>query len=714
MIQKSNLRLKLFSLVILVLLFTIASSQLSVAKTPSFNPLPEIIYVLPGQSLSYQVHTELNATAYWLEGSSDFAISSSGLLSNTSILVSGDEKSFILHANQTDGKQNYTSQVNVTVMVVSASSQSKSSKEWLSEGRVFSKSRTLDMSPFFDSMNLKKKVSTSSNVFGMVADKDSLYVLTTLQPPKSSYFILEKINKQTRKQVYYLRPDDLSSSAKFVVAEKSLVVFYTDSKLNQHIYVYNVENGNIIWKKDFGTKSLNLLSVVDGRIFLVQKTGILSVFTYDLNTGAELSHVSKESSSVTDDLIIKSNSDYLLSTYISKDKQNYVYLLDLKLNKIYDEKIKIISKSIYQDLFTDKVYLLSSLNEIYELDVQTGKISFKQKLDKDFQIFAIADDVVYAFSGKLIIARSILGDKLWDKLELTLQNLNSFIVTKEGVLLLAKSLSDSHIHFMSVNLDGDVLFDEDSGVSKNEPYMLYADDIFVTNPSKTGLNVIGLSLYTEVQSSKKSSDTFSASVIIGCTEVPSTIVVSDDDTGYPVEGVLVKASSEIGSFSCLTSEDGVCDLILPKGDYSLVISESSYDNELTKEIRIDKCSASSSLTDEERNQRVQEILEDFSKVGEVGSEEISKSETGSVLNSFNSEGFSEGEEDVDAPEISKKVTVLNFKSGSAFSIFVLLLVLLLVIIVAYVRHHMTYAKQELHSIEERLEEKFNKSSDKKK
>ena len=252
----------------------------------------------------------------------------------------------------------------------------------------------------FSKYNFSKIENFSGYEPEILIDNQNLFYFDN----KGSIIKFNKGSKIQWKKNYYSKSDKKNNPILFLASENNNL-FIADN--NANYYLLNKENGNLKWKKKHTSSFNSQIKIKDGKIFVVDMENTLRCFSMKngdnlWSVPTELTVISsqkKQSIIIVENMVIFSNSIGDLTA------------VDLKSGeKIWQTPTQILgfAKNITlrnSDIVSDGkfVFISSNKNQFAALDIKTGIIKWKQKINSEIRPVVISDYIVTISNEGLMI-----------------------------------------------------------------------------------------------------------------------------------------------------------------------------------------------------------------------------------------------------------------------------------------------------------------------
>ena len=250
----------------------------------------------------------------------------------------------------------------------------------------------------------KYKFSKIENFSGfepeILVDKENMYFFDN----KGSIIKFNKNSKLQWKKNYYSKSDKKNNPILFLASEKKNL-FIADT--NANYYLLNKINGNLKWKKKHTSSFNSQVKIKNGKAVIVDMENNLRCFSIKngenlWSVPTELTIVTsqkKQSIIIVNNLVIFSNSVGDI-TAVDFDSGEIIWQTPTRVLG-FGKNITLRNSDLVSD--GTFVYMSNNKNEFYALDLKTGIIKWKQKVNSEIRPVIISDYIVTVSNEGLMV-----------------------------------------------------------------------------------------------------------------------------------------------------------------------------------------------------------------------------------------------------------------------------------------------------------------------
>ena len=234
----------------------------------------------------------------------------------------------------------------------------------------------------------------------LLIDSESLYFFDN----KGSVIKFNKDSKIEWKKNYYSKSDKKNSPILFLATEEDNL-FVADT--NANYYLINKINGNLKWKKKHTSSFNSQVKIKNGKAIIVDMENNLRCFSIKngeniWSVPTELTVVTsqkKQSIIIVNNLVIFSNSVGDITT-VDFDSGEIIWQTPTRVLG-FGKNITLRNSDLVSD--GTFVYMSNNKNEFYALDLKTGIIKWKQKVNSEIRPVIISDYIVTVSNEGLMV-----------------------------------------------------------------------------------------------------------------------------------------------------------------------------------------------------------------------------------------------------------------------------------------------------------------------
>ena len=234
----------------------------------------------------------------------------------------------------------------------------------------------------------------------ILIDDNSLYFFDN----KGSVIKFNKDSKVEWKKNYYSKSDKKNRPILFLASENE-DLFVADT--NANFYLLNSKNGNLKWKKKHTSSFNSQVKIKNGKAVIVDMENNLRCFSVTNGKNlwsipTELTVVTsqkKQSIVIVNNLVIFSNSVGDI-TAVDFDSGEIIWQTPTRVLGV-GKNITLRNSDLVSD--GTFVYISNNKNEFYALDLKTGIIKWKQKINSEIRPVIISDYIVTISNEGLLI-----------------------------------------------------------------------------------------------------------------------------------------------------------------------------------------------------------------------------------------------------------------------------------------------------------------------
>ena len=234
----------------------------------------------------------------------------------------------------------------------------------------------------------------------ILIDDNSLYFFDN----KGSVIKFNKDSKVEWKKNYYSKSDKKNRPILFLASENE-DLFVADT--NANFYLLNSKNGNLKWKKKHTSSFNSQVKIKNGKAVIVDMENNLRCFSIKngenlWSVPTELTIVTsqkKQSIIIVNNLVIFSNSVGDI-TAVDFDSGEIIWQTPTRVLG-FGKNITLRNSDLVSD--GTFVYMSNNKNEFYALDLKTGIIKWKQKINSEIRPVIISDYIVTISNEGLLI-----------------------------------------------------------------------------------------------------------------------------------------------------------------------------------------------------------------------------------------------------------------------------------------------------------------------
>ena len=201
-----------------------------------------------------------------------------------------------------------------------------------------------------------------------------------------------------KKNIYTKKEKKLNPILFFASNEKTLIV--TDS-IGKY-YALNIENGELLWKNNHSSPFNSQIKIYEDRFFTVDYESRLNCFS--IKNGNKIWNVSTEESFIKsvkkifliikNNLVIFNNSIGDISA-VNINSGKLVWQTPTQNTNIYADSFKLQISELVSDL--NSIYFSNNKNEFYSIDLQTGLLNWKQKVNSNIRP-TVVENLIFTIS----------------------------------------------------------------------------------------------------------------------------------------------------------------------------------------------------------------------------------------------------------------------------------------------------------------------------
>ncbi len=201
-----------------------------------------------------------------------------------------------------------------------------------------------------------------------------------------------------KKNIYTKKEKKLNPILFFASNEKTLIV--TDS-IGKY-YALNIENGELLWKNNHSSPFNSQIKIYEDRFFTVDYESRLNCFS--IKNGNKIWDVSTEESFIKsvkkifliikNNLVIFNNSIGDISA-VNINSGKLVWQTPTQNTNIYADSFKLQISELVSDL--NSIYFSNNKNEFYSIDLQTGLLNWKQKVNSNIRP-TVVENLIFTIS----------------------------------------------------------------------------------------------------------------------------------------------------------------------------------------------------------------------------------------------------------------------------------------------------------------------------
>ena len=250
----------------------------------------------------------------------------------------------------------------------------------------------------------KYKFSKIENFSGfepeILVDETGLYFFDN----KGSLIKFNKSSNVEWKRNYYSKSDKKNNPILFLATEKNNL-FVADT--NANYFLLNKQNGNLIWKKKHTSSFNSQIKIKNGKAVIVDMENNLRSFSIKngerlWSVPTELTVVSsqkKQSIIIVDSVVAFSNSIGDI-TAVDFESGELLWQTPTQITG-FGKNITLRSSDIVSD--GNSVFMSNNKNEFFSIDLKTGVINWKQKINSEIRPVIISDYIVTVSNEGLLI-----------------------------------------------------------------------------------------------------------------------------------------------------------------------------------------------------------------------------------------------------------------------------------------------------------------------
>ena len=250
----------------------------------------------------------------------------------------------------------------------------------------------------------KYKFSKIENFSGfepeILVDETGLYFFDN----KGSLIKFNKSSNVEWKRNYYSKSDKKNNPILFLATEKNNL-FVADT--NANYFLLNKQNGNLIWKKKHTSSFNSQIKIKNGKAVIVDMENNLRSFSIKngerlWSVPTELTVVSsqkKQSIIIVDNVVAFTNSIGDI-TAVDFESGELLWQTPTQITG-FGKNITLRSSDIVSD--SNSVFMSNNKNEFFAIDLKTGVINWKQKINSEIRPVIISDYIVTVSNEGLLV-----------------------------------------------------------------------------------------------------------------------------------------------------------------------------------------------------------------------------------------------------------------------------------------------------------------------
>ena len=203
-----------------------------------------------------------------------------------------------------------------------------------------------------------------------------------------------------KKNIYTKKEKKLNPILFFASDEKTLIV--TDS-IGKY-YALNIDNGELLWKHNHSSPFNSQIKIYQNKFFTVDFESRLNCFSikngkkiWDITTEESfIKSIKKISLIIKNNLVIFNNSIGDISA-ANINSGKLVWQTPTQNTNVYADSFKLQISELVSE--SNSIYFSNNKNEFYSLDLETGLINWKQKINSRLRP-TIAEKLVFTVSSE--------------------------------------------------------------------------------------------------------------------------------------------------------------------------------------------------------------------------------------------------------------------------------------------------------------------------
>ena len=167
-------------------------------------------------------------------------------------------------------------------------------------------------------------------------------------------------------------------------------------------YAINIKTGELLWSKNNSAVFNSQLKIYKDKFFVVDFENILRCFS--IKDGKEIWKIKSEKTFINSQkifsLIVVDNNVYYNNsigdiTAVNIDSGNLLWQTPTQDNTVYEESLFLKTSDLIAN--NNSIIFSNNKNEFFSLDIKTGTINWKQKINSSLRS-TLVDDIIFAVS----------------------------------------------------------------------------------------------------------------------------------------------------------------------------------------------------------------------------------------------------------------------------------------------------------------------------